>query len=258
MTVSVAKDNKTLKKRLLRFFDEASESRKYLTKFLNEFSLASPAYVFGGVVRDIALFGVKPFRSDVDIVFTEHSNEVERFLADYNATKNKFGGYRLDVGDWQVDIWQADKSWAFRQGYRKYNDINSMLETTITNWDAVLFDWNEKALICKSDYIDNLKSRYLDIVLNDNPNSIGVLVRLLRTCASKEVHQISYNVSSLLMDGLRKHTYEDISSYELESYDDAFINSHLINYFKENKDVSDADLLPVNIQPFNMTNELFS
>ena len=106
--VSVAKNRDDLKKRILRFFDEDSP-RAPVNKFLNRLVEKAHVFVFGGVVRDIALSGVASFRSDVDIVFDGDKNAIENIVKEYQYEKNKFGGYRVSVDSWVLDLWQASR-----------------------------------------------------------------------------------------------------------------------------------------------------
>src|SRR5690554_5107071 len=69
-------------------------------------------YLFGGVLRDLALFGTRGFCSDIDLVVDEGWDTCVPFLEHLGARKNKFGGYRLWVAGWPVDIWSAEETWA--------------------------------------------------------------------------------------------------------------------------------------------------
>jgi len=254
--VSVAKDKSELKKRVLRFFDEKSKRRKSVVLFLNQLSECADIYVFGGLIRDIALHGVASFDSDIDLVYVGDQQKVLDFIENYSAKINKFGGYRLDIDGWQLDIWEAKRSWAFEEGYVKYSDVTSLLKTTITNWDSILFNWNHKNLICDERYFKDINDGYLDIKLLENPNEIGMYVRLLRYFTSKDAHLVSSRTSSSISNAVAKYTFQDLSSYEKSSYKQEYITQSVYSYLKSHKGICNPDLIPIGLDRFNKTLDL--
>src|SRR5262245_12446938 len=64
-------------------------------------------YLFGGMLRDLALFGREGFNSDIDVVVEGEWAAFSDYLETLGAKKNRFGGYRLSAGDWPIDIWNA-------------------------------------------------------------------------------------------------------------------------------------------------------
>ena len=254
--VSVAKNRDDLKKRVLRFFGEDSR-RAPVNIFLNRLAEKAHVFVFGGLVRDIALSGVASFRSDVDIVFDGDKNAIENIVKDYQYEKNKFGGYRVSVDSWVLDLWQACESWAFSSGKQEYLDINSLLITTITNWDSVLFDWKTKKLICDNKYFVDLRDGYLDILFEENLNEIGMYVKIFRCYASKDVVKFSSKAACLINKALKKYSFEDINNYEMKSYGESRITESIFSYLKNHKGISNPDLLPVDVEKFNQTLSLF-
>ena len=118
--------------------DEAitENPRESITGFLNFVTDAIPngdVYLFGGVLRDLALLGRKGFNSDIDVVVEGNWEQFVSYLDSLKAHKNKFGGYRLTIGGWPVDIWNASETWAIKRGLVRYNGIASLTETTVLN-----------------------------------------------------------------------------------------------------------------------------
>ena len=208
-------------------------------------------------MRDIALSGIRSLRSDVDIVFDGDKNAIEIIVKEYQYEKNKFGGYRVSVDSWELDLWQASESWAFSSGKKEYLDINSLLSTTITNWDSVLFDWKTKKLICGNNYFVDLRDGYLDILFEENPNEIGMFVKIFRCYASKGVVNFSPRAACLVNKALEKYSYEDINNYEMKSYGESRFTKSMFSSLKKNKRISNPDLLPVDLERFNRTLPLF-
>jgi predicted nucleotidyltransferase len=100
-----------------------STAANSVAEFLNLVSASVPdgdVYLFGGVLRDLALYGKKGFKSDIDLVVEGDWSDLVSYIDHIGARKNKFGGYRLIVGEWPVDIWNAEETWAIKQGHVAY------------------------------------------------------------------------------------------------------------------------------------------
>lgn len=204
-------------------------------EFLDLISDAMPdgdMYLFGGVIRDIALFGKRGFSSDVDIVVEGDWGNCIHYLESIKAKKNKFGGYRLNIGSWPVDIWNARETWAIKAGLVRYEGIYSLTNTTVLNWDAILMNWRTKKFICKENYIEIIKDRILDVVLEENPNPLGMAVRVFRHLCIKDAKKISLRAASYLADCTRKYPYEVLSESEFQSYGNIAIEPEVYKFFR--------------------------
>jgi hypothetical protein len=255
MTVTVVNSKANLRKRIIRFFDTDIKPRNSLKEFLDDISLHVDTYIFGGAIRDIAINGVKKFYSDVDVVFelNEDISDIEPLLVNYSYTKNKFGGYRLDINGWELDLWEAKNTWAFESKAIEYKSIHSILETTITNWDQILFDWNKKKLIMSSYYLSDLQSGYLDLILTGNPNPLGQAVKILHFYTNKNAHLISKEMILKIKNILDSYSYEQLKEYELGSYKKSHISQDIYNFLKKNSELENPDLLPTRLENFNNT-----
>jgi hypothetical protein len=80
----------------------------------------------------------------------------------------------------EIDLWPAKESWAFKEEIVGYSGIHSLLDTTITNWDSVLYDWRYKTLICNDTYFHDIERGFLDINLIQNPNPTGRLYKVFK------------------------------------------------------------------------------
>ena len=218
--MAVAKDRSALKKRLQRFFNPKIEARARLCEFLDVLASNVDVYIYGGLIRDIARQGVASFGSDIDIVYTGDESALNSVLASFGDGRNSFGGRRLNVGRWQVDIWAAEATWAFAEGYRGFDGIESMLDTTITNWDAILYRWQDKKIICKEDYFKELSASYLDIVLDKNPNMLGMYTRVMRYCVGKfAAKEVSVEVARVLKSAFEEYSEQELLEYEKRSFE---------------------------------------
>jgi hypothetical protein len=214
-----ALDQKAAKKRIRRFFDEPMAERRAVGHFIDEVSVCTDVFVFGGALRDISLLGAPSFASDVDTVVHVHDREVfTDILGRYEAVQNKFGGHRVRFGRWSFDVWEVSRTWAFAEGFVEARSPLSLLETTFFNWDAILYDWRSGSLHYGQNYFSDLSQKYLELVLEDNPNAVGALVRTLRTlCLSDEI-QTGPKLSSFVVSRLEEISNEEILSYEARSF----------------------------------------
>ncbi|GAB3370251.1 nucleotidyltransferase domain-containing protein [Spongiibacter taiwanensis] len=189
-------------------------------------------YIFGGLIRDIGLFGKKGFKSDIDLVVDGDWESLIFFLEHLGAVRNKFGGYRLNKYGQPIDIWNARETWAIRHGHVNYDGISSLLETTVLNWDAILMNWRTKRFIYKPKYLDELNTRALDVVLIHNPNPLGMLVRVLRHLCLKDAASISVRTLNYLEDATNQYSFEQIVESERRSYGNSIIEKAIYQVFK--------------------------
>ena len=220
MTTQVATSRRGLEERVRRFVAKERARDAALTGLLDRLSQLSNAYLFGGVLRDIALFGGKQFeRSDIDIVHEPYrAVELDDMLEGLVYARNKFGGLRIGTDRWQVDLWQVKDTWAFRNGYVEYRGVESLLGTTITNWESILYRLDGGKVICSDAYLADIESGYLDIVLDQNPNPLGMCVRVLRLCSLHRELKLSDGATRFLRHAMTNFSSEDICSYEASHY----------------------------------------
>lgn len=206
-----------------------------IATFLNFISDAMPngdVYLFGGVLRDLALLGRKGFNSDIDLVVEGDWSHFISYLQSLKAHKNKFGGYRLMVGRWPVDIWNAEETWAIKQGLVSYKGIATLTDTTVLNWDAILMNWRTKNFIYRKNYFEEINSRILDIVLEKNPNPLGMAVRVFRHFSLKDARKITPSAANYLANCAKSYSFEEINNAELRSYGNMIIARPLHRFFE--------------------------
>lgn len=201
-------------------------------QFLTDALPDGDIYLFGGVLRDLALLGGRAFNSDVDIVVEGNWQSCIRYLDRVGARRNKFGGYRLQVAGWDVDIWSAKETWAIRQGIVAYKGIASLTETTVLNWDAVLMNWRTRAFVFRDRYLDEIQARTLDIVLDQNPDPIGMAVRVFRHLCLKDAKSVTEKSLEYLADCTSTYALKDLIAREIRSYGKSVIEPAMYRYFE--------------------------
>lgn len=202
--------------------------------FLNFLSAVVPdgdMYLFGGVLRDMALLGRRGFTSDIDLVIEGNWPSCVDYLERLGAKRNKFGGYRLEVAGWPIDIWSARETWAIRNGFVEYNGVASLIETTVLNWDAVLMNWRTKKFISRKNYLSEIKERILDVVLEENPDKLGMAVRVFRHLCIKDARKVSRKAARYLASATAFYSYEELKEREIKSYRNSAIDFEVYRFF---------------------------
>ena len=88
----IARRKDVLKKRVRRFFESPPSERRAVAQVTRELGEVAEVYVFGGLLRDLALYGSSDFSSDVDIVLVPHDEAAfEAILEKFAFRRNKFG-----------------------------------------------------------------------------------------------------------------------------------------------------------------------
>lgn len=218
---------------------------KSIAEFLNFITDALPdgeVYLFGGVLRDLALIGQEGFNSDIDIVVEGNWSNCVTYLESLGARKNKFGGYRLEVAGWPIDIWNAKETWAIKQGLVQYKGIASLTETTVLNWDAILMNWRTRTFVYRKNYLEEIKSRVLDIVLEKNPDPLGMAVRVLRHFCLKDARKITSSAIKYLANCTKTYSFDDIKSREIRSYGNSVIEPAVFRFFEHLKSYEGLDI----------------
>jgi predicted nucleotidyltransferase len=207
---------------------------KSIGEFLDFLVDAMPAgdvYLFGGILRDVALLGRRGFSSDIDLVVEGQWSHCVSYLESLGAQQNKFGGFRLRVAEWPVDIWNAEETWAIRHGYVSYRGIGSLTETTVLNWDAILMNWRSKSFVHKPNYLRDIGGRVLDLVMKENPNPLGMAVRVFRHLWLKDARKVTRALADYLSETTRRFTFDEIKREELRSYGTSVISPALYQLF---------------------------
>ena len=145
-----------------------------------------------------------------------------------------------------MDLWGAENTWAFREGGREYRGVESLLDTTITNWESVLYRLNGCKLIYGENYFKDLNERYLHVIFERNPNPLGMYVRIMRAYACKGASVLSNNAARVVGEALEAYSFEDISAYEKSHYRFHYIGKNVYDLFKER--VRRIDLFPVELR----------
>lgn len=204
--------------------------------FLASLNPKGEVYLFGGLIRDVALYGKRGFGSDIDVVVDGDWSVISNYLYEKGARLNKFGGFRLVFDGWPIDVWSAEETWAIKHGCVEYRGISSLVDTTILNWDSILMNWRTKNFIHPVHYFPQLVGRHLEVVLEENPNPVGMAVRVFRHLCSKDASKVGPKALSYLSAVAKTYSLEDLQKNEIRSYGSILIEPSIYTLFQRLSD----------------------
>ncbi len=256
MPKKVAKNKEILKKRIQRLLFSQREGWSSVFDFMDTAKVHGDLLLFGGAVRDVALQGIRKFDSDLDFVFVGDREKLQALL-EGSAKKNRFGGFRKELDRQIIDIWHIEDTWAFKNDIVKYRDIYSIINTTITNWESIFYSIRDNYIYCSDDYFENLCKGRINIVLEQNPNELGALVRIFRHFLLKEARSVEPDLCKYVVKLIGNYSTDEMLDYERESYSNVYLNKNLISYVTETFDKwSDEDSV-VEVESLYKTKLLF-
>ncbi|MCF6209238.1 MAG: hypothetical protein L3J88_13825 [Gammaproteobacteria bacterium] len=229
MSQEKVKKKSDLKKKVSYFLSSSKLGRPEVKDLLDQLQELGEVGIFGGMLRDLSLLGNKGFDSDIDIVI-DASNEdaLDALLRPYRPIRNKFGGYRLKLSQWAVDIWLLKSTWAFEKGYVEDNTFADLCKTTFFDWDGIVYKVGDGTILTVDGYFDHINEGLLDINLENNPNPMGNIVKAFRY-REKYGAGFSHRLAKYIYEKLEDFDPDYISSYENKSHDRPVLSSHVIS-----------------------------
>ena len=158
---------------------------------------------------------------------------LEQFLERLGVLRNRFGGFRLYVERWPVDIWGARETWAIREQLIRYRDIGTLTETTILNWDAILLNWRTEEMIYRRDYFSEIRQHLMDIVLPEIPNPLGAAMRAFRHLCSKDAEKLTVPAARYLGNAAKCFSPEAIIRMETSRHRNRVIDPIVLRFFEK-------------------------
>lgn len=214
----IDRDHVRLKRMASYYFSSERRNRGEVATFSADLQKMGRVATIGGFLRDVYLAGNRRFQSDVDFVIDASSlHEFDSFVEKNNGSPNRFGGYSIRLGNWDVDVWPLQRTWAAVQGYVDVRRLEDLTQATFFDWDAVLFSIEEQKVICSSDYFEKVRSRILGINLAPNPNPLGNAIRALRY-AQRWNARLSANLAEHVLKHLVDNGWATFVEREAKSY----------------------------------------
>lgn len=140
-----------------------------ILQFMNRLKNHTSLYLFSGIIRDYFMSSNKAFR-DIDLVYDTDFN-IEEFLLEYNFKRNSFGGYKIYIGKFIVDIWNLNETWGLQKGQLtlEFNNLYKLPDTTFFNFSSIIYSLKDNEFIIGKPFLDFLKKGEIDLVLDKNP-----------------------------------------------------------------------------------------
>ncbi len=206
MSQDKIKNISDLKRKVNYFLSSSKFGRQEVKALLDQLQEIGEVVIFGGMLRDLSLLGNEGFDSDIDLVIdTDKEDELDAFLHPYSPVRNKFGGYRLELSRWEVDIWPLKSTWAFKKGYVEDGSFADLCKTTFFDWDGIVYKVGDGTILAIEGYLDHINEGLLDINLEKNPNPMGNIVKAFR-------YREKYNAG--FSSRLAKYIYENLEDFD--------------------------------------------
>jgi len=150
--------------------------------------------LFGGAIREYNDNRFYNIPRDFDLVIKRKHREIdlELLLKNFNYKKNRFDGYKVKVDSLVFDIWELEKTWAFKEKKVQCSEADystKLQETVFLNIDAIVYNLTNGQLF-DTEYKKAMKDRVLDIVLLDNPHTE---LNMLRAILFKQKYNMKFS-----------------------------------------------------------------
>lgn len=174
-----------LRSRLSRFLTEPAPWKENLREIVEALKQTKwDAVVFGGVLRDLALYGPAERPRDVDIVVNCSPSELSTWLSPFPSQRTRFGGFRVRLHKWNFDIWTLRETWAFTTSNMEPT-FENLPKTTFFNIEGIAAQLNttprQRRAVYSFGFADAISSKILDINFEPNPFPQLCIVRGLLT-----------------------------------------------------------------------------
>jgi predicted nucleotidyltransferase len=180
MPTGITQNRDQLRKRVDRFLHSPAHARAEILATLSSLSRLGRVIIFGGAIRDLAIYGNREFPSDIDVVVeAADTGALSASMASLSARRNRFGGFRFSSSKWKFDVWRLEDTWALREGYVSGRTAEALLRTTFFDWDAIAYDFTNRQLLILDGYFERLREEVVDINLEPNPHPVGNAKRAL-------------------------------------------------------------------------------
>lgn len=142
---------------------------KGVNEALEALSKKTEVYVFSGVIRNFFL-KKSEFR-DLDLVLKDEVNVEQVFEYADHIRKNSFGGYKIGIGELNIDVWYLKDTWALNYQKSLGFDLEKYVPSTaFFNFSAVIYSYRQKEFFYTKYFLNFLKYKKIDVVYKPNLN----------------------------------------------------------------------------------------
>lgn len=189
-------------------------SRPQLNEFYDSIAQIGYLYLIGGILREYRDYGDIINLRDIDMIIDVHDeHKWKKLLQTYKMKTNRFGGQKIQIDEIEVDVWRIENTWAYREKRVIAADrVSSLPKTVFLNIDGIVYDCNCNVWM-DEEYDNAMKTRVLDVVLEDNPQ---IELNLLRAMVLRKRYNMVY--SQRLKETFRKKLLPKIEHDKLEKH----------------------------------------
>lgn len=210
-----------LRSRLSRFLTEPAPWKDNLREIVEALKRTKwDAVVFGGVLRDLALYGPAERPRDVDIVVNCSSYELSTWLSAFPSERTRFGGFRVRLHKWNFDIWTLRETWAFTTSNMEPT-FENLPKTTFFNIEGIAAQLNtaprQRRAVYSFGFADAISSKILDINFEPNPFPQLCIVRGLLTAVRHRL-QLSSRLARYMANHANRTEIAEIVQVQSRHY----------------------------------------
>lgn len=172
-------------------------------ELLRHLSTCTDVYIFSGIIRDFFL-EIDSIR-DLDIVLGKELDfeMISKYIyPNIIVNRNSFGGYKIIINGFRIDIWTIDNTWGIIAEKRSATK-HSLINSAFFNFSAILYDFKAEEFYCNEIFPRFLNEQEIDLVYEKNPNIPLCIVnalyyknKLSMPLSSKLKRWIKFNYSS--------------------------------------------------------------
>lgn len=233
--IDIQSDIKSKEVSFRKYFEEnLDEEVLNLIYKLEEYS---SVYLFSGIIRDFFVSPNNSFR-DIDLIYdTDNNLVIEELFLDYKFNKNSFGGYKILINNYTVDIWNLKDTWGLKKGQLtfEFNYLNKLPDTAFFNFSSIVYSLNENSFIIGKPFLNFLQRKEIDLVMEENPfpelcviNTIYFKKRLNFKLSNKLIDYITNQIEQVRIS--------DLFYIQIKHYNKIiFYEDDLISFFEELK-----------------------
>jgi hypothetical protein len=236
-----------LRKKLLRLLRSPQQS--WAASIVNKWEERGwGPILFGGLIRDLMVFGIRRYPRDVDVVLSNATTDQllnEDSFQDFKL--NRFGGVHVNINRWSFDVWPLDKTWRFTVDDSLIATPANLPRTTFLDVEAIAVTLNGPhriGRIYSVGFFQAIKKQCIDINYEENPFPSLCAVRSI-IIAWKLNYRLSRKLACYFVDVVAEQGAPELVFAQDRHYQKVLLResdiSDLKNYFEQACDSVDQD-----------------
>lgn len=211
----------------------------YVLEFINLLENQTSLYLFSGIIRDyfINLNDNSSFDieiRDVDLVY-DGQIQIESILNGHDYEINSFGGYKVKIGNYDIDIWNLHDTWGLKKQNLSYekNSVNYLPKSTFFNFSSILYSFHDKEFIVGDPFVQFYKNKEVDFVYKENPYPELCIVNSIYYSMKRNL-KLSENLTTYLMELYKEIDRNKLQAIQIKHFKEVKINAEDFDlFFKE-------------------------